>query len=195
MGRLARIGIWENSVFIGVIIYSMGIGIHNGNFLNIHRTEVSELCRVAIRSHQYPVSKYLAISLRMIKGLCPKLRAIISFADTEQDHHGGIYQATNWYYVGKSNKTYSADGRHSRQFNNNPKKALKLWGPNTKIVEHPGKHKYVYILDSDLVPKIKKMIKPYPKRATSKDSVVLGDHPREGGASPTVALQTNDVLV
>lgn len=30
-------------------------------------------------------------------------RAVISYADSTHDHHGGIYQATNFYYVGDSN--------------------------------------------------------------------------------------------
>jgi len=32
----------------------------------------------------------------------PKPLSIISYADSSQGHHGYIYQATNWYYTGKS---------------------------------------------------------------------------------------------
>ena len=30
----------------------------------------------------------------------PGLRLIVSYADKDQNHHGGIYRATNWIYEG-----------------------------------------------------------------------------------------------
>jgi hypothetical protein len=36
----------------------------------------------------------------MVQRHCSGLRLIVSFADTAQGHHGGIYQAAGWIYSG-----------------------------------------------------------------------------------------------
>jgi hypothetical protein len=72
------------------------------------------------------------------------------------------------------------------------------WGKGAKKpdnaipVRMPGKYRYLYPLDSAMREQIAPLAKPYPKRdscAASKDSVVPGHQPGEGGATPTAALQ------
>ena len=61
-----KIGVWENGVFIGVIVYTVGVGatLHSG--YGVDRSEVCELQRVALKSHASPVSRMIAISLKKI---------------------------------------------------------------------------------------------------------------------------------
>ncbi|WP_449441465.1 Mom family adenine methylcarbamoylation protein [Serratia entomophila] len=47
-----------------------------------------------------PVSQILAKAIKFLSAVCPGLRLIVSYADKDQNHHGGIYQATNWIYEG-----------------------------------------------------------------------------------------------
>jgi hypothetical protein len=50
-----------------------------------------------------PLSFLVARSLRWLTlNAVPEWRMVISYADLAHDHHGGIYQATNFVYVGKS---------------------------------------------------------------------------------------------
>lgn len=46
---------------------------------------------------QAPLSRFVARTLRHLKRA--GWQAAITWADQEQGHHGGIYQATNWVYV------------------------------------------------------------------------------------------------
>lgn len=60
------------------------------------------------------LSKFLSATIRELKS--QKVPAILSWADPEQDHHGGIYQATNWIYTeqrGGGNHTFITEtGTH-----------------------------------------------------------------------------------
>lgn len=61
------------------------------------------------------LSFFVATTLKML----PRPMVVVSYADSEQGHHGYIYQATNWLYTGmtKPHSEYSVDGgenKHSR---------------------------------------------------------------------------------
>ncbi len=52
---------------------------------------------------------------------------IVSYADTSQNHHGYIYQATNWIYTGLTKKNtdkfdINNPNKHSRHINESNKK-------------------------------------------------------------------------
>jgi len=100
IGKLVKVGFWEDERFIGVIIFSRGTCKNIGAPFGLDQTEVCELTRVALTDHVHPTSKMLKIGMAMLKRLCPKLRLIVSYADSFQKHVGTIYQATNWVYVG-----------------------------------------------------------------------------------------------
>ena len=63
--------------------------------------ECCELTRVALTKHKAFVSEILAKAIKFLRNQSPNIQLIISYADAEQNHHGGIYQATNWIYEGK----------------------------------------------------------------------------------------------
>lgn len=62
--------------------------------------DVWELSRlVRLPDYQQPLTKLISATLNHIrKGRLTDL--VVSFADTEEDHHGGIYQACSWIYDG-----------------------------------------------------------------------------------------------
>ncbi|CNL14346.1 Uncharacterised protein [Yersinia aldovae] len=132
--------------------------------------------RVALRQHISPVSQILAKAIKFLADVCPGLRLIVSYADKDQNHHGGIYQATNWIYEGlfgaetvgafiiKGKKTHprSVSAKGVKQ---NLESIRQHLDPNAQEFKTSGKHKYLMPLDK----KMKKILisrhKPYPKRA------------------------------
>lgn len=194
---LVKIGVWENQRFIGVVIFSRGASSNLLKPYKLKQDEGCELTRVALTGHKTPVSRILKIAMLFLKQSSPKLRLIISFADPQYGHHGGIYQAGNWIYVGDTakGKEYWHKGKrlHSRQvsekgWNIQQGQRRKTVRPSEcKIVETAGKHRYLMPLDDEMREQIKVLAKPYPKRGTKANS---GVHPESGGAVPTTTLQT-----
>ncbi|WP_230857943.1 Mom family adenine methylcarbamoylation protein [Yersinia intermedia] len=176
MGKLVKVGAWEDGKFIGVVIFSRGANNHIGQPYSLQQDQVCELTRVALRQHISPVSQILAKAIKFLADVCPGLRLIVSYADKDQNHHGGIYQATNWIYEGlfgagtvgafiiKGKKTHprSVSAKGVKQ---NLESIRQHLDPNAQEFKTSGKHKYLMPLDN----KMKKILisrhKPYPKRA------------------------------
>lgn len=82
----------------------------------------------------------------------PKYKAVISFADTNQGHHGGVYQAMSWLYCGttRKNTTYYKDknGRtiHPRQQGKNITRAQAKEKGWTAFQVNKPKHRYIKLL-------------------------------------------------
>jgi hypothetical protein len=174
-GKLVKFGVWENDKYIGCVLYGRGACNNLAKSLSLKVTECCELVRVALTKHKAPVSKIMAITLLLLKKQCPGLRAIVSFADSNKNHHGGIYQATNWIYIGKTDigdsGSYIINGKlvhgrsvgsaiGSRAMNN----VKKHYGEKVSRYASKGKHKYIYVLDKSIREKFLKIQKPYPKR-------------------------------
>lgn len=100
--KLVKIGAWENDAFIGVVIFGVGATSDLVKAYGLNSEQGCELVRVALRKHVTPVTRIVSIAIRMLKKANPGLRLIVSFADPEQNHHGGIYQGGNWIYAGRS---------------------------------------------------------------------------------------------
>lgn len=101
-GKIVKIGVWENDYFIGCVLFSRGANNNLPKMFNLKHTECVELVRVALRSHISSVSKIISIALKFLEKLCPEIRLVVSYADTNQGHIGAIYQAGNWVYSGGS---------------------------------------------------------------------------------------------
>jgi hypothetical protein len=116
VNKLLKIGVWEDGAFIGVIIFGVGASAVIHKQFGLKNTEVCELVRIALKEHKTPVSRMISIALRFLRANASKIRVVVSFADPNEGHHGGIYQATNWIYTGKSAITteyfYNGDWRH-----------------------------------------------------------------------------------
>src|SRR6185312_15094859 len=90
--KIAKIGVWENNKFIGVVLYGVGATSDLVKAYGLRQEQGCELVRVALREHESPVTRIVAISLKMLKRAFPGLRCVVSFADPQQGHVGGIYQ-------------------------------------------------------------------------------------------------------
>ncbi|MGR3179936.1 MAG: Mom family adenine methylcarbamoylation protein [Candidatus Anammoxibacter sp.] len=120
-GKLVKYGVWENDKFIGVVIYGRGANKSLGSCFGLMQTEVCELVRIALTEHEAPVTKIVAITLRLLKKGNPGIVLVVSYADeTNQNHKGTIYKAGNWEYLGLSTDVgYIVDGKpmHRRSLN------------------------------------------------------------------------------
>lgn len=174
MSSQVRIGVWEQGQFVGCLIFSRGASPTLGHRYGLGPVEVAELSRVALGDHQTPVSRILAIALRMFAKHAPGIRLVASFADPSEGHHGGIYQAAGWVYTGQSRATdqFLRDGRwvHRRDVMGKTiffrKHAQVDWKALPKRVV-PGKYRYLLPLDETLRPAVLADSQPYPKRAGS----------------------------
>jgi hypothetical protein len=172
---LVKVGVWESGVFIGVVVFSRGATPSLLKPYGLSQTQGCELTRIALASHAAPVSRIARLAIAFLKKRNTGLRLIVSFADPDEGHHGGIYQAGNWIYSGKSSPSVEyldANGKrwHARMVkqkgwttvNGIVRKTLK---PDqcSKIIK-PGKHRYLMPLDPGMRAKILPLAQPYPKR-------------------------------
>lgn len=188
-GRNVYIGVWENEKYIGCILFGMGSGNStNGTRYGLASShEMAELTRVALTKHCAPVSRILSVAIRMLQKQSPGIRLIISMADPNVGHIGGIYQAGNWIYTGetKPDVMYFSKGEWVHHRTATARGSAK--GLPFRYL--PPKHRYLYPLDTAIRTQIEPLRKPYPKRAGSKVSVAPAHQAGEGGAEPTSALQ------
>lgn len=203
-GKLLKIGVWENSTFLGVVLFGLGANRHSHQPFDIRNTDVCELVRVALTEHLSMVTRIIKIAITLLKQHCPKCRLIISFADPFQKHTGGIYQAGNWIYIGRGTtdkrcKPYKKDKKtyHWRTVNDQlARKGLRATveaaaSLGYEMIETEPKHKYLYPLDKAMRRQIEKLRQPYPKRAADGST----SNPIEaGGSTPTSPLQQKGIV-
>lgn len=198
--KIVTIGAWEDKQFKGVVIFGYGATPEIGKPYKLKQIEIVELVRVALTKHQTPTSKIVAIALKLLKRANPGLRCVVSFADSEQGHHGGIYQATNWFYTGSEQyHAYKVKGEIVH-----PRTLYDRYGvggqsipwlkehidPNAERLTTAQKHKYVMPLDDAMRKQIEPLAKPYPKRQHADEATesAAGVQPDNGGATPTRSL-------
>ena len=159
---------WEDDKFIGVVLYGRGANKSLGEPFGLTQTQCVELVRVALTTHKTPVSRIMSIANKFLKKSNPNVRMIVSFADTEQGHHGGIYQANNWIYNGLTNAAdeylYNGKRWHGRAFRKSHGSHLNYLNKGLVIVKGAQKHRYLMPLDKNMAEKIKDLALPYPKR-------------------------------
>lgn len=173
VGKLVKVGVWEDGQYIGCVIFSRGATINIGSPYGLTQAEVCELTRVALTDHKTRVSRILSIAIKFLKRACPGLRLIVSYADRAQDHHGGIYQATNWVYAGLCNikPSFVVHGKkmhpksvHSKGWVQSLPWLREHVDPCAEEHRDQGKHKYLMPLGNDMRGQVAPLAKPYPKR-------------------------------
>ena len=121
--------------------------------------ELNRLCRVDHLTEQ--ISSFVAGCLRR---LLNENWIIVSYADTDMNHNGYIYQATNFIYTGKTKARtdkYTEGNKHSRHYSNDDQNGLR------KI--RSSKHRYIYFATKNKKLKIKWLqelkypVEAYPK--------------------------------
>jgi len=190
-GKLVKVGAWEAGKYIGVVMFGRGATPNLGKPYDIEQNQCIELVRIALTSHITPVSRIAAISTKWMHKSNPNLRLIVSFADTSQGHHGGIYQAGNWVYSGQgaAAKFYMIRGKltHPRTLGSaglkqNIDGAMRR-DRNASVVIVPGKHRYLMPLDAAMRAQIQPLSKPYPKRVKQAMAGVQPEQ-RRGSTDP-----------
>lgn len=172
--KLVKIGVWENNIFVGVVIFGVGATADLVKSYGLASTEGCELVRVALSKHQSPTSRIIAIAIKLLRKSNSGLRLIVSFADPEQSHVGTVYQASGWIYTGNSlaSEEYIVNGkrwhgralRHEKPAHLTTKETLAILDPEYKIIKGTSKYRYLYPLDSAMHEQIAPLAKPYPKR-------------------------------
>jgi hypothetical protein len=195
-GKLARMGVWENDRFIGVVLFGQGANNRIGKPYKLLQYQVCELVRVALDKHETPVTKILSIALRMLRKRYKDLKLVVSYADLSEGHHGGIYQGGNWIYTGLSaewkGSHYIVGGKkmHGRS-------VRAKWGSDKNIpvkweyATGTQKHKYLMPLNKNMAQQVESLRKPYPKRV-KRSSDAADFQLAEGGAEPTRTLQSSE---
>lgn len=183
-----------NEKLIGCIIYGSPVGREAVSSIsdNIKTNEVLELTRLWIADNygknieSYSISQ----SFRWLKANDANIKVLISYADPEYGHSGGIYRATNWKYQGRGKLTsdhtvdYKDKGNYSIRLTENGKWIHSrtvgvMYGSRAlanlkKEIGHtfwkklePTKHRYIYFLCNKkekkrLLKTMKMPILPYP---------------------------------
>jgi len=152
-------GLFENEEMIGCITYGTPASspLRKGVCGEKYKDIVKELNRLVLRYNRKNEASFLiAKSLKLL----PKPLILVSYADTEQNHTGVVYQATNWLYTGLSAKrtdwkvkgeehlhgTTIAD--RSRGQKDRAQWMRDTYGENFYLQERPRKHRYVMFLGS-----------------------------------------------
>lgn len=203
--KMVRIGAWESGKFIGVVLFGQGATPELGKRFHLKRTEICELTRVALREHKTPTTRIVRLALMFLRLQCPGIRLVVSFADTAQKHHGGIYQGGNWLYAGESvTHGYKVCGaiEHPKTLHSRYGKGGQSipWlrqhvDPSAERVVAAVKYRYLYPLDAAMRAQIEPLRQPYPKRVRSVDSDTPAIQAGEGGAIPTRTLSDKDDAV
>lgn len=164
VGKLVKFGVWEHDAFIGAIVFGRGASPNYGKMFGLDQTEVCELVRVALTDHEAPVSQIVAEAVRQLKVTSPGLRLIVSFADTKEGHHGGIYQALGWVYAGTGqiNREYWYEGRWRHNRNIEIGSYLHSIRHTLEFRETSDKHKYLHPLDRAMRRQLRPIAQPYP---------------------------------
>jgi len=89
-----------------LVVYSIPANKNLASFLFSAPVEIRELARLWAPDGHRANLLTQAISAS-VRSLCAVVgcEAVVSFADPNQGHHGGIYQAASWLYTGQSEET------------------------------------------------------------------------------------------
>lgn len=170
-------GLFIDNILNGVVTYGTPVSSKLRNLWN-NEFKLMELNRLVVNDGlpKNTLSSFVSKSLTML----PKPMVIVSYADTSQNHHGYIYQATNFYYTGLSAefKDYYVKGMEhlhngtimdlSRGQENRVEWLRSKFGENLIMIDRPRKHRYfIFIGSKTAKQKMLKMlpykIQPYPK--------------------------------
>jgi hypothetical protein len=203
-GRALHFGVWEDGTFIGCVIVSRGACANIGQPFGLSQDQIAEVTRIALApGHVAPVSRVLAIVVRLLRRSNPGLELLISYSDQRQGHDGrGVYGACGWTYLAETAReaTLWIHGRevHARTVSSKFGTRDLQWlrahvDPQARRIDCPPKHRWALALSPVMRERLLVMARPYPKRERSIDSDALGHQPREGGARPTRSLQSPEV--
>lgn len=154
-------GLFQKNVLVGV----MTIGKPASNALCVgvcgkeFKSKVYELNRLVVNDN-LPKNALSYFVSQVLKRLKEEDLILISYADEAMNHHGYIYQATNWIYTGKTKSRtdkYTPENKHSRHYNDDYNHLRKV---------RTSKHRYIYFTGKskkEYLNKLRYKIENYPK--------------------------------
>lgn len=161
-------GLFCGEELVGVVTYGTppSAPLKRGVAGDEYKSDILELNRLCLKhNRKNEASLLVGRSLRLL----PKNKIIVSFADTEQDHKGYVYQACNFTYHGLSAKRtdWKVKGKEHlhgqtiadefRGVENRAQAMREKYGNDFYLQPRPRKHRYIYIVGS----------KSYKRRASS----------------------------
>lgn len=172
-------GLFDDGELIGVVTYGTppSAPLKRGVAGDEYKYDVLELNRLCLKYNRKNEASFLVgRSLRLL----PKNKIIVSFADTEQEHKGYVYQACNFTYHGLSAKRtdWKVKGKEHlhgqtiadefRGVKNRAQAMRDKYGDDFYLKPRPRKHRYIYVVGSkSYKKKVKAAIKykqeVYPK--------------------------------
>lgn len=166
-----------DNILVGIVTYGTPVSSTLRELWN-NEYKLMELNRLVINEglEKNVLSYLVSQSLNRL----PKPLVVVSYADTSQNHHGYIYQATNWIYTGLSVpfKDYYIKGMEhlhngtimdmSRGQENRVQWLREKFGDDLIMIDRPRKHRYFKFLGNKYdLKKIKELMPyeslPYPK--------------------------------
>ncbi len=190
--KTRRYGVWEHGRFRGALVFSHPLP-HIRKTFGVEKMRIVELARVALYDHEAPVSQIVAVTIRLLSRANPLIRLFVSYADSGQGHHGGIYQAGGWHYTGLR-ETMPSWWIGSRRVHDRIHGQMRVDKLDTShMVSKPEAPKHRYILFGPAVTSLQRekvldVVEPYPK-PTKQRSAASAYQVEEGGANPTRGLQ------
>ena len=126
-----------------------------------YKQYVYELNRLCV-NEGLPKNTLSQFVSKVLKDLSQEKIIIVSYADEGANHHGYIYQATNWIYLGKTKSRtdkYMPGNKHSRHYTEEYKHLRKFRSSKYRYLYIPNKKFKKECLEHLRYP----VIKQYPK--------------------------------
>jgi hypothetical protein len=172
-------GLFDSGDLIGVISYGSppSPALCKGIAGEENKGLVIELNRLVLKNNKKnQASMLIGASFKLL----PKPKIIVSYADTEQEHTGVVYQATNFIYTGLSDKRkeWRIIGKNIHSKTVCETYSLQERKTNKDKFEHvdrPRKHRYVYLIGNKnekkkLLKDLKYKVQEYPKKKGQIDN-------------------------
>jgi hypothetical protein len=169
-------GLFDAQKLVGICTYATPVSNTLRNLFDDFK--LMELNRLVTNDDlpKNSTSFFVSKTLQMI----PKPMVVVSYADTSQNHHGYIYQATNFIYTGLSAKfkepmVRGLEKMHSASIydiskgqKNNFEWLRNHFGENFYMRDRPQKHRYFYFAANKrdkkrMIKLLKYKIEAYPK--------------------------------
>lgn len=166
-------GLFKDNNLIGMVSYGSppSPALCKGIAGEENKGLVIELNRLVLKNNE---KNQASILIGASFKLLPRPKIIVSYADTEQEHIGVVYQATNFIYTGLSDKRkeWRLKGSNIHSKTVCETYSLEERKNNTdkfEQVDRPRKHRYIYFIGGKnekkgLLKQLNYKIQDYPKR-------------------------------
>jgi hypothetical protein len=146
----AAFGLEIDGKLEGVVVYGQPSPPIQKHAFKDRDFRLYELSRLVIQTKEKNAASFLiGNSLKLLEKPC----AVVSYADSEWNHCGFVYQATNWLYTGATKShdhSYMVNGERLHPMTIRDRFGvtnLKQWAKENKIqtIKPAEKHRYFYI--------------------------------------------------